>query len=469
MRRLALLAPLLVAACSQAPVLVLPEVPAGAAYKETGAWMPAQPADGVPREAWWTLYADADLDRLQQRLAANSPDIAAALARYRQARAASDAARASLYPTVGAFLDIQTDRQSELRPLRVPGPTSPDEYRSNTLGFPLSYEVDLWGRVSNTVAAGAQLERAAQADLASALLSLQAQLADAYVVLRGLDRDAALLAETEASYLRALELIRSRREAGIASGLDLARAEAQLESARSQRQQALASRALVEHAIAALVGEPAGTFSLPPRNDEIALPVVPPGLPSALLQRRPDVAGAQRRMAAANASVGVAKSAYFPSLTLGGVAGWQTSDFAHFVTAPNVFWALGPLLAVSLIDGGRRDAEVERAKAALDEAGARYRGVAIGAFREVEDNLALLDRYRTAAVSEQAAVAASQRALDIAVNRYREGAASYLEVVVSQAQTLQARRNLQELSTRQRRASVQLIRALGGGWDTKAS
>ncbi len=457
------------AACSQAPTLKLPEVPVATAYKEAAPWTTAQPADQLPRDAWWTLYGDAELDALQQRLIANSPDLAAALARYQQSKAVTDQLRASQYPSLAASFNTQRDRQSQTRPLRVLGPTSPNEYTSSTLGLDLEYELDLWGRVRSLVSAGVAQDQAAQADLASARLALQAQLADSYLVLRGLDQDAALLRDTEAAYAKALDLTRQRHDGGIASGLDLARAQTQLESTRSQARQSQAQRAVVEHAIAALVGASPSAFSLAPQPAELPLPAVPTGLPATLLQRRPDIAAAERRVAAANASIGVARAAFFPAVTLSAMAGLQSNALGSLFEAPNLYWAIGPTLVMSLFDGGRRDAEVARVQAVLDENGARYRSVVIGAFQQVEDNLALLTDYGAAAESERAAVAAAKRSLAYAESRYREGAISYLEVVVSQTTTLQAQRSALDLSTRQRRASVQLIRALGGGWYADAT
>lgn len=455
---------LALAGCSQAPVLQVPKVPVSGSYKEVVDREHAGPATPLRSDAWWTVYGDAELDALERELIANSPDLAAALARYREANASYQAIRASLFPTLSTALNAQRDRQSESKPLRVPGPNSPNEYSSVTLGFGLGYEVDLWGRVSNEVAAGRALDEAAGADLDAARLSLQVLLAESYFILRGLDRQIELLTETELAYRRALELVQSRHSAGIASGLDVSRAEAQLEAARSLLKQNTGQRAVVEHAIASQVGAPAPDFSITPRTDPIALPDVPVGVPSTLLQRRPDIMAAERRVEAANASVGVAKAAFFPQLRLDAAYGYQSTEFANLITAPNVLWAVGPTLFLELFDGGRRQADVARAEAVLDEAGANYRGVVLGAFQQVEDSLALLDNYRQAAVAEAAAVAATQRSVDMSTDRYRAGAASYLEVTVSQASALQTRRDAQDLATRQLRASAQLIRALGGGW-----
>jgi NodT family efflux transporter outer membrane factor (OMF) lipoprotein len=455
-------------ACSLAPPLKVPEVPVAASYREGAPWSQAQPADELPRGAWWTLYGDEQLNALQQRLIANSPDLAAALARYNQAKAISDESRSGLFPSLAGIANVQRDRQSELAPLRVLGPNSPNQYGSATIGLQANYEFDLWGRIRNQVNSSSFSAQAAQADLESARLSLQAQLADSYIALRGLEREAVLLADTVAAYARAVELTTKRRGAGIASGLDVARAQTQLESARSLAEQTLAQRALIEHAIAALVGESASSFTIEPRLAGIVLPQIPAGVPSTLLQRRPDIAAAQRRIAAANANIGVARAAFFPAVTLSALAGFQSSNIANFISAPNIFWATGPSLFLTLFDAGKRDAEVARTRAVLDETGAQYRGVVLGAFQQVEDNLALLDKYRAAAESERAAVAAAQKSLDFATARYRQGAVNYLEVVTSQTATLQTQREALDLDTRQRRASVQLIRALGGGWSASA-
>ncbi|XAH22949.1 efflux transporter outer membrane subunit [Xylophilus sp. GW821-FHT01B05] len=451
---------LVCAGCAPLPPAPLPEVAVADTFKEARG---ATSAAALP-SAWWESYQDKELDRLQQQLLANSPDLASALARYQQARAASDTLRAAQSPTLDASLGVQRNRQSERRPLRVLGAGSPDEYSSASLGLDLQYELDLWGRVRQRVSAGDAEAQAAQADLAAARLALQAQLADTWFALRGLDKELALLRETEASYVRAAELVASRHRGGIVAGLDLARAEAQLDSTRSQLSQRRAQRAVLEHAVAALVGANASSFAVEPRVVAATLPDVPLGQPSTLLQRRPDIAAEQQRVAAANARLGVARAAFFPALTLGLQGGFQSSDLRRFIEAPNLFWAVGPGMVTSLLDGGRRQAEQARAQAVLEEAGQRYRSVVLGAFRQVEDQLALLADYGEAALAEQRAVAASQRALDLAGNRYREGASSYLDVLTAQTTLLQARRSALDLETRQLRATVQLARALGGGW-----
>jgi NodT family efflux transporter outer membrane factor (OMF) lipoprotein len=448
--------------CSMAPSLTLPDVPVAAKYKEEAPWTPAQPADGLSRGDWWTLFGDSDLSVLETRLNEHSPDLAAALARYNQAQAFSDQLRSGLFPTLALGADAQRDRQSDTRPLR--GINSPSDYNSFTVGVQANYELDLWGRVRNVVAAGRAQAQASAADLASARLSLEAQLADDYIVLRGLDRQIELLNQTVTAYEKALALTEARHDGGVAAGLDVARAQTQLSSSRSLVAQTLALRAVSEHAIAALTGESASAFSIEPRQAPIALPEVPVGLPATLVQRRPDIAAAERRVAANNASVGVARAAYFPSITLNPAIGYQSTSAGNFMTAPNLFWSVGTSLLVDLFDAGKRKAQVAQAQAALDESGSVYRGVVLTAFQQVEDGLALANHYRTAATEEHTATTAAERALNFSLTQYREGEVSYLEVVTSQTVALQTELESLSLDTTQLRASVQLIRALGGGW-----
>ena len=458
---------LFINACSLAPELKTPEVPVAQSYKETAPWMPARPADELSRGPWWKLFSDPQLDDLEQKLIANNPDLAAAVAHYKQAQAYSDQLRSGLFPSLTGTANAQRNRQSDNKPLR--GSTSNSEYSSYTVGVQADYEVDLWQRVGNQVAAGKATADAAQADLESARLSLQAQLAENYVILRGLDKQIALLKDTVTANQKSLDLTKARHDGGIAPGLDVARAQTQRDTAQSQVEQALAQRAITEHAIAALVGVSVSSFSIAVTTAEIPVPDVPLGIPSDLLQRRPDIAAAQRRVAADNANIGVARAAFFPSLTLSGIIGFQSDSVGNWISAPNTFWSIGPALLLNLFDAGKRKAQVRQAEAALDESGARYRSVVLGAFQQVEDNLALLNHYRLAANSQQSAAASAQQSLDFAMSRYRAGAASYLEVATSQALTLQTQRDLLDLNTRQLRASVQLIRALGGGWSTFAS
>jgi NodT family efflux transporter outer membrane factor (OMF) lipoprotein len=455
-------------ACSLAPPYKAPDVPVAPQYANAvSPWTEAKPADRLSRDSWWTLYGDARLDALQAKLLANNASLAAALAHYEQSEAVLRQVRAGLFPQIGLNANGTRNRESDTRPLR--GATSPSYYDSYTIGAQLDYEVDLWGRVRDTVTAGKAEQVAAADDLAAARLSLQAQLADSYLQLNGFDRQVTVLRESIDAFARALKLTQSRHDGGIASGLDVARAQTQLSSAKSQLTQAQAQRSLVLHAIAVLVGDTASNFQLAADDGQVKVPTLPLEVPSLILQRRPDIAAAERRTAAANARIGVAKSAFYPQLTLDGQGGWQSSSWGSIATAPNRFWAIGPTLALNLFDGGRRKAVVAQAQAATDEAGARYRDVVLNAFAQVEDNLTLLRDLGAALNDQRAAADAAQRSVDLSMNRYREGAVGYLDVVQAQTTALDARRSVIDLETRQLRASVQLIRALGGGWSASAT
>jgi NodT family efflux transporter outer membrane factor (OMF) lipoprotein len=454
---------LLLGACSFAPPLKTPEVPTAEAYKELGPWTPAQPADRLPRDSWWQLYDNPELDDLQKRLIAGNPTLAAALANYAGARAMSDQARAGLFPTLTLNPSVERARESVNAPLI--SRTTPRYYDDNILGGSVSYELDLWGQIRNEVAAGEASAAASAADLENARLSLIAQLVDDYIQLRSLDRTGAILDQTVQAYSRALGLTEQRHTAGIAPGLDVSQAQAQLDAARSQAAQTLAQRALMEHAIAALLGASASTFTIKPQIVDITLPQIPSGVPATLLQRRPDIAAAQRRMMAANANIGVARAAYFPTLTLGAQGGYQSTAFSNWLTAPSSFWAIGPNALLSVFDGGLRRAQVAQARAEFDSSAANYRGTVVSAFQQVEDDLATLNHYHDADLEEKAAVNAAQRTLDFSMALYKQGATDYLTVVTSQAALLQNQLEALNLDTLQLRASVDLIRALGGGWE----
>jgi len=457
---------LLLGACSLAPPLKTPNIPTADAYKEMAPWTQAQPADRLPRDSWWTLYNSAELDQLQTRLIAGNPTLAAAVADYAQARALSDQARAGLFPSLGLGAGTERNRESVNAPLR--GPTTPTYYGANTIGGSVSYELDLWGRIRNEVAAGEASAAASADDLENARLSLIAQLVEDYIQLRSLDRDSAILDQTVTAYTRALSLTQQRHDAGIAPGLDVSQAQTQLREARSQAAQTLARRALMEHAIAALLGVSASTFSIEPEIVAIELPRIPSGVPTTLLQRRPDIAAAQRRMIAANSNIGVARAAYFPTLTLAAQGGLQSTAYSNWLSAPSEFWAIGPNALLSVFDGGLRRAQVAQARAEFDASAANYRGVVVTAFQQVEDSLATLNHYHDAAIDERAAVEAAQRTLDLSMALYVQGATDYLTVVTSQTALLQTQLEALNLDTLQLSASVDLIRSLGGGWEESA-
>ncbi|WP_213879082.1 efflux transporter outer membrane subunit [Pseudomonas sp. dw_358] len=462
---LAALALVLSGACSMAPPYHVPPIDAAAHYRTVGPWTPAQPGDRINRDGWWTIYHDRRLNTLQETLASNNPDLSAAMAHYAQAQAYLVQVRSDLFPSLKGFASPQRIRQSDTRPLRATG--GPSAYNSATVGVELDYEVDLWGRVRNAVNAGTDEALAAAADLASARLSLQTQLTDDYVRLRGLDQQAQLLSSTAEAFAKALSLTEGLHGGGIVSGLDVARARTQLSTAKSQLSQNQAQRALMEHAIAALVGAQPAQFNVPVDTTRIELPSVPTGVPSALLQRRPDIAAAERRVAEANARIGIARAAYFPTITLGPQIGYQSDQYAGLLSAPNLFWSIGPSLVATLLDGGKRKAGVDAARAATDEAASHYRSTVLGAFQQVEDNLSLIAVLGSALQDQRDAASAAQDSESLALSQYKDGGAGYLDVVEAQTTALQAQSSVLDLQTRQLSANVQLVKALGGGWSVE--
>lgn len=450
------------AGCALAPTYEIPKQAVPNGYKEAGPWQIATPSDQLLRGDWWQLFNDQTLNSLEEQINTSSQDLAAALARYNQSKAYEVEATSAMYPTVQAIGGFSDNRQSDNRPLR--GSNQPDVYGANILGLSASYELDLWDRVHNLVASSKASLQASAADMESVRLALHSDLANDYMELRYLDAEQQLLERELDSYLHQLKLIEDRYHGGIASAQDVARAQTQLEEARTAVADIIALRALWEHAIAALIGEPASTFSIARLTIDITPPQIPVSVPSTLLQRRPDIASAERRVAAANADIGVARAAFFPSITLGLSGGFQSTGISNLLTFPNSFWSIGPAAILTIFDAGRRQAEVERAGAIKDEATAQYKATVLRAFKEVEDNLALLRQLHQEATSEQAAVISAQRSLDLATNRYREGIVSYLEVLAAEEAELRTKRNALEISTRSLLASIGLIRAIGGGW-----
>jgi NodT family efflux transporter outer membrane factor (OMF) lipoprotein len=468
----------LLGGCALAPVYHAPTVATQTDAWKDIPWQPAKPSDDLPHGSWWKAYGDPNLDELESKIDQDNPNLAAALARYEQATAYTDQLHAGLFPSVDAAASVTRDRQSDNRVLR--GSNLPDVYAANTAGISANYDLDVWGRVKSLVAAGQAQAEASAADVESVRLSLHALLADNYLRLRGVEAQAKLLDDTVNAYTRALTLTQDRHAGGIASGLDVSRAQTQLSTVRAQAANIAAQRALYEHAIASLIGQPAMSFSLPVAERFLTVPEIPTGLPSALLQRRPDIAAAERRTAAANATIGVARAAYYPDFTLGASYGYQNTGtpgndkagaqyagLGELLTAPNSFWSLGPGVIFNLFDAGLRDAQVAQARAALEQRGAEYRATVLAAFQQVEDDLSRLKYSREEEVQQAAAVASSTKTLTLAFNRYREGAVNYLEVVTAQTETLSAQRRALDLHTQQLQTSVDLIRALGGGWEAK--
>jgi len=453
------------AACNFAPTYQTPETAAPPqAYREAGDWKQAQPADAQPRGPWWSLYADPQLDALQTRVTESNQDLKAAFARLQQARAEVRVARADLFPTVTAGPSLTRSRTSINGPKYVPGaPTIGNDFN---LSADLSYEVDVWGRVRNAVSSARASAEASAADLATLDLATHAELASDYFLLRSADTRQLLLDQTVADYGRALQLEQNLYNGGAAPLSDLVQAQAQLETARTQAADNHLQRAQLEHAIAVLTGEQASRFKLAAQPLPAAWqpPAIDPGLPSALLERRPDVAAAERRAAAANAQIGVARAAYFPVFSISASAGFDSKTASNWIEAPSRIWSVGPAAVLTLFDAGRHSALSDQARAALDEAAANYRGSVLNAWREVEDNIVALRQLEQESLSQAAAVVATQKVLEQANYRYKGGVATYLEVVTAENAALQAQLSQADIQARRLDASVRLVKALGGGW-----
>ena len=454
-------------ACSLAPDYKIPtSVPATGTFKETGAWQPAQPVDDQDRGRWWRIFQDADLDLLEARASNANQDLKAAFARLQQAQAATRIARADLFPTVNLGASATRGRTS------INSPRFPSSARALNNDFDVqaevSYELDVWGRVRNTLSAARAGQQASAADLATLDLAIHAELAADYFALRAQDAQQILLDQTVVDYVLSLRLTQNLYKGGGAPLFDVVQAQAQLETARTQAADIRLLRAQSEHAIAVLVGENPSDFHLTenPLPVDEAPPAVDPGLPSALLERRPDVAGAERRIAAANAQIGVARAAYFPVFSLAAAAGFESTSTSTLLTAPSRLWSLGPSGLLTLFDAGRRRGLTEQAWGQYSELVADYRNTVLGAYQEVEDNLAALRQLQQESVSEAAAVVATLKALQQAQYRYKAGLVTYLEVAVNENASLQAQLSSVAIQLRRMNASVLLVKALGGGWQT---
>ena len=448
------------AACSTAPDYVRPSTAAPAAYKEAAGWQAAGTNLASPGR-WWEVFADPVLTGLEERVVAGNQDLAVAAARYEQARALARQARADRFPQVGVSADVSRDRVSDGRPL-APGGAAP--YTVGTVGASLAYELDLFGRVRNSVRASTADAAASAADVAAVTLGLQAQLAGIYFDMRGLDARIVLLRQTVAANERAYQLTETRHGGGIASGIDVSRAQTLLSSARAELSAVGVARQRDEHAIAVLLGELPSTFALAVDDRQLAPPPIPAGLPSTLLERRPDIAAAERRVAAANAQIGVARAAFFPALTLSTAAGYRSSTLDDIVRAPNLFWSIGPALALSVFDNGARRAAVDSAGFAVEQAAAAYRQVVITSLQEVEDNLAAAAVLQDELAVQQQALVAARKALEVANNQYRAGIVSYLNVVTAQATVLSAQRSLVDVRNRRLVAVNVLLKNIGGSF-----
>ncbi len=459
---------LLLGACSLAPTYQVPEMASPPpAFKENADWKLAAPADNAPRGPWWEQFHDEVLNALESKVGEANQNLKAALARLDQAHATARATRSDLFPTISANASSLNERISTNKPFYFPG--FDPKYRDNLLGVDVSYEFDVWGRIRNAVTASNALAVASAADLATLDLSTRAELAKDYFALRGYDAEQGLLDKTVEAYRALLDLTQKLYQGGGASVTDVALAQFQLQNAVTLATDTRLKRSQMEHAIAVLIGEPASTFSLSPQGEfKVLPPPLAPGLPSALLERRPDIAGAERRVAAANAEIGVARAAFFPVFGLDAMGGLESTTMPRWISAPSRYWSLGPSASLTLFDAGRRQAVTDEAHAAYDEAAANYRQTVLVAYQEVEDNLAALRDLEREFQSASAAGAAAQDALNQANYRYQGGIASYLEVITAQNVALQSEFSVTDLQVRRMMASVQLVKALGGSWQAES-
>jgi len=452
------------AGCMVGPDYVRPTAPAPAAYKEAAGWKVAQPADDAPRGAWWEAFNDADLNALEAQVDISNQTIAAAAARVREATSATDAARAALWPVVGVTGSAQRNSVNSGSG-NASGNSGANRNTSYNIALGASWEPDLWGGIRRNIESNRDLAQASDADLAAARLSVQATLAQTYLLVRVQDAQLDLLRQTVAAYERSLQLTRNQYAAGIIARGDVAQAEAQLKSTQAQVFDAMITRAQLEHAVAVLVGKAPAELTITPRELVAVYPDVPLAVPSALLERRPDIAAAERRAASANAQIGVAQAAFFPALTLSANGGLQSSVIGSLLSLPNRYWSLGAQLAQTLFDAGLRSAEKTQAIAKYDETVANYRSTVLTGFQEVEDNLVALSLLEQEATVQDAAVAAARESAAIALNQYKAGTANYLAVVVLQANALNSERTSLGILGRRLTASVGLVKALGGGWN----
>lgn len=455
----------LLSACAVGPRYARPTAPTPADFKETPPnWKEAQPSDQILRGKWWEIYQDAQLNALEEKVAISNQSLKAAEAQFRQARATVRYTRADLFPTVSAGVSATRERFSKNRPLSQSG-LGGGTFNDLVIPVDMSYEPDVWGRVRRTVEAARANAQASFADLEAVSLSLHAELAMDYFQARELDAEAQLLDSTVASYEKSLELTENRYHGGVVSQVDVAQAETLLETARAQAIDVKEQRTQFEHAIAVLVGEPAPSFTLPVEALNAAPPAIPPGLPSQLLERRPDIASSERQMAAANANIGVTKAAYFPLFSFPGSAGFEGTTVANWLSNPSTFASVGLSAMVTVFDVGRRRAALDQARAAYDQTVAGYQQNVLVAYQEVEDNLAALHLLEQEAATQAAAVAAAEHSLDLSKNRYTGGVTTYLEVITAQTTALADERSAVQVSGRRMIDSVLLIKALGGGWD----
>ncbi|HSY05849.1 MAG TPA: efflux transporter outer membrane subunit [Steroidobacteraceae bacterium] len=459
--------------CAVGPNYHRPSAPVPQRFKEADGWKPAEPREAASGTNWWSVYDDATLDGLEKQIDVSNQTLKASEATWRQAMAVVSQARAGLFPTIGVSASgsrsggpggksgaVATSGGGGL--LTVPTSHPVNEF---DLSGTASWDIDIWGKIRRTIQSDVASAQASEADLAAARLSLQAMLATDYLELRVADEQRQLLEQTVEAYKRALQITQNQYQVGVVAKTDVITAETQLEGAQSQQINVGVTRATLEHAIAMLTGKPPADFSLPPATLGAAVPVVPTGVPSSLLERRPDVAEAERKMAAANAQIGVAVAAYFPDLTLNGSYGYASTVVSHLVSAPNNLWAFGGTATDALLDFGARSAVVRQVRAAYDAAVANYRQTVLTAFQQVEDELATLRILEQQVQVQEQAVKSANLAVQLTLNQYKAGTVAYTAVITAQAIALADAQTLLTLRQNRMTASVALIQALGGGWD----
>jgi NodT family efflux transporter outer membrane factor (OMF) lipoprotein len=467
---------LLLSGCNPMPKYVKPPATTPTAFKETpeqfkegAGWKIAQPGDDKIRAKWWEVYNDPQLNALEEQVAINNQSIAAAEANYREARALVVSARSNLFPTIGASPAYTNSRQSATTRTTAVQSTGGGSLSSVTNGwdipFDVSYTADFWHRIRNAIDQQVYTTQASAADIATALLSTQSQLATDYFELRAADAQRQILSDTLDAYRQALQLTTILYRTGIDSDQDVSQAQTQLDNTIAQATDVGVARAQFEHAIAMLIGKPASSFELAVGKFNPIPPQIPVAVPSELLERRPDIAGLERQVAAANSQIGIARAAYYPTLSLSASGGLQTSHITQWFTWPSRTWSLGPALSQTLFDGGARRAQNEQANAQYDAAVANYRQTVLTSFQAVEDQLSTLRILSKEVVEQRTAVSSASHYLDLAQTRYRAGVDSYLNVITAQTAVLTDRVTELSIQLRQMSASVSLILALGGGWD----
>ena len=455
---------LLFTGCTVGPKYRRPAAEVPATYKEVGDWKPAQPNDQSLSGSWWEMFQDRQLNALESQVNVSNQNLKAAEAQYTQARALVRYNRANYFPSIGGGAGATRNKISNNRPPNLS--TNGATYNDFQIPFELSYEVDVWGRVRHTVESYREQAQASAADLATVNLSMHAQLALDYFQARTLDAEERLLTSTVTQYQQALELIDNRYAGGLASDLEVQQARTQLETTRAQAIDVGVARAQYEHAVAVLIGKPPANVSLAALPLTTPPPSIPAGLPSELLERRPDIAAAERRMASANAQIGVAKAAYYPTISLGATGGFESGVITTLISGPSALWSVGGSAVAPIFDGGRRRANMDQAIAAYYQTIANYRETVLTGFQQVEDNVAALRILEHEAQVQDQAVAAAQKYLELANTRYKGGVTSYLEVTTAQTAALSDEVTAVNILGRRMVSAVTLVQALGGGWNS---